>query len=270
MAKFPLFPRKKQTDLSREPFGENSGLLITLSDLTLLLLCGVVIWHVVDKQEALRQYALGPTPPISALPPLPPDVSMEVSSEAPSEETSLAPTFQQEDTIRTSSLVPVVNESLGRWEILKKEMDESIAASGLDDRVFIATTHNDLSIALKELVLFSPGKADLSAKVLPILEKVAALASKNPDLVLEVIGHTDDIPIATEEFPSNWELSTARATRVARGLVGVGVAANRISAQGYASFRPLVANTSNENRATNRRVEIRLYRKGTDENDANP
>jgi len=264
MAKSPLFPRKNLTRLPKEPLSENSGLLVTLSDLTLLLLCSVLIWHVVDKQEALRKYTLGSsaaTAPSSALPLPPPDAAMEFSP--------LLPTFQQEDTIRTASPVPA-EESLNRWEILKKEMEASVTGSGLDDRVLIASTRNELSIALKERVLFPRGKADLSADIFPVLEKVAALALNHPDLALEVLGHTDDVPIATAEFPSNWELSAARATRVARGLVREGVPSPRISVQGYASFRPFVPNTSDENRATNRRVEIRLYRQVKDENDANP
>lgn len=264
MAKSPLLLRKNLTSPPKELFSENSGLLVTLSDLTLLLLCCVVIWHVVDKQAALRQYTLASPAviaPASTLPSPSPDAAMEFSP--------IPPTFQQEDTILTASPVPSKG-SLDRWELLKREMEASVAGSGLDDRVLIATTRNDLSIALKEMVLFARGKADLSEGILPILEKVAALALNHPDLALEVLGHTDDVPIATAEFPSNWELSTARATRVARRLVGIGIAPTRISAQGYASFRPLVANSSDENRATNRRVEIRLYRRVKNGNDANP
>ncbi len=262
MAKSSLFLRKNLERPPRDPLSENSGLLVTFSDLTLLLLCGVVIWHVLDKKEALRQYALGSTPPISAIPAPVSDASLEFPA--------LVPTFQQEETVVTSASVPDDEGNMNRWELMRKEIDGSIAGSGLDDRVRIATTRNDLSIALKELVLFSPGKADLSRGVLPILKKVAALAQQNPDLSLEVLGHTDDVPIETAEFPSNWELSTARATRVARGLVGAGVSPDRVSAHGYASFRPHASNTTNENLATNRRVEIRLYRKGTDENGVNP
>jgi chemotaxis protein MotB len=268
MAKSSLFPRKNLPNFTRplrEPLSENSGLLVTLSDLTLLLLCAVVIWHVVDKQAALRQYTLGAsaaTTPASALPAPPSGAAIEFLP--------IAPTFQQEDTVLAASPVPIVDDNLNRWELLKKEIETSVAGSGLDDRVLIASTRNELSIALKETVLFSRGKADLNAGIFPILEKVAALALNHPDLALEVLGHTDDVPIATAEFPSNWELSTARATRVARGLVGAGVAPTRISVQGYASFHPLIANTSDENRATNRRVEIRLYRTIKDENDANP
>jgi chemotaxis protein MotB len=73
-----------------------------------------------------------------------------------------------------------------------------------------------------------------------------------------VAGHTDNTPIKTPQFPSNWELSTARAVNVAKYLIASGVTPERVSVQGYASYRPLRANTSSQNRQANRRVEITL------------
>jgi chemotaxis protein MotB len=263
MAKSPRFLRSNLNPSPKEPLSENSGLLVTLSDLTLLMLCGVVIWHVVDKQAALQQYTLGAAvSPISASALPAPSSNMDI------EFTPIPPTFQQEDAILANSPLPS-KEERNPWEALKEEMETAVVSNGLDDRVRITTAPEDLSILLKETVLFERGKADLNERIFPVLEKVATFSVHHPDLALEVLGHTDDIPIATAEFPSNWELSAARATRVARRLIEDGVSPTRISAQGYASFRPLVANTDEENRAANRRVEIRLYRREKDQNDKN-
>jgi chemotaxis protein MotB len=73
-----------------------------------------------------------------------------------------------------------------------------------------------------------------------------------------VEGHTDDIPISTEKFPSNWELSAQRAATVVRALADAGIAAQRLEAVGYADTRPLAANTSEDGRKENRRVSLFL------------
>jgi chemotaxis protein MotB len=93
------------------------------------------------------------------------------------------------------------------------------------------------------------------------LEKAAATLLQHADLSAAIGGHTDSLRIASAEFPSNWELSTARASRVARYLIAKGVHPARLSVQGYANFRPRESNSSALNRRANRRVEIRLWQK---------
>lgn len=102
---------------------------------------------------------------------------------------------------------------------------------------------------------FLPGSDELS----PIaLEAVRLLAGALKDRSVEIIidGHTDDLPIATERFPSNWELSAARAISVAETMVSSGIKGSRISAVGYADTRPLANNQESSGRVINRRVEI--------------
>lgn len=139
-------------------------------------------------------------------------------------------------------------------------MEQYVKETGLDQGIGIVSTQHELLVSLHDRVPFASGSADLRQEVLPILKKVATFVRRSSDLAVEILGHTDDIPISTRAFPSNWELSAARASRVARYLIEQGIAPARISTQGYASFRPLMPNTSAENRAVNRRVEIRLYR----------
>jgi chemotaxis protein MotB len=122
--------------------------------------------------------------------------------------------------------------------------------------VSIQKGRSGIIMTLSDKLLFSSGQAYLSAKAIPLLKKIAAMikALKTP---VEIQGHTDDVPIRNRDFSSNWELSTARAVNVLRYLTAVGgVDPTLVSAVGMASFQPVVANSSPENRSVNRRVEI--------------
>jgi chemotaxis protein MotB len=95
----------------------------------------------------------------------------------------------------------------------------------------------------------------------PLLAEVRSLVTASAKLHVEISGHTDDVPIRTAQFPSNLELSLARASRIAQELVGGDAALRtRISAAGYGEQRPIASNTDAEGRARNRRVEIHLTR----------
>lgn len=113
-------------------------------------------------------------------------------------------------------------------------------------------------IALPNDILFDSGKTKVKQEGKDALEKVAQVLATVPDRDFLVAGHTDDIPIKTREFPSNWELSTARAVEVVRFLITKGMTGKVLSAAGFAEFDPVVANDSTEHRAQNRRIEIVL------------
>ncbi|HLV00435.1 MAG TPA: flagellar motor protein MotB [Acidobacteriota bacterium] len=108
-------------------------------------------------------------------------------------------------------------------------------------------------------LLFESGRDDLNPDVKPQLRKIAELLMVRDNLTLQVEGHTDDVPINTARFRSNWELSAARAIAVIRFLIEeCGVPSSRLAAAGYADSRPLVKNDSPENRERNRRVEFKF------------
>jgi len=107
-------------------------------------------------------------------------------------------------------------------------------------------------------LLFGSGDATLSSGARPVLDELVTLFQTQPDLRIVVEGHTDNVPINTERFPSNWELSTARAAAVARYLIEQGVAPQRVQASGFADTRPLAAPGNPVDRATNRRVELTM------------
>ena len=105
-------------------------------------------------------------------------------------------------------------------------------------------------------VLFASGQATLSDDGATALDQVAAVLAQLPERVFQVEGHTDDVPIRTQRFPSNWELASARALGVTRRLIGGGVAPERISGASFGEHRPVASNETREGRAANRRIEI--------------
>ncbi len=115
-------------------------------------------------------------------------------------------------------------------------------------------------IVLTGDLLFDPGQAELKSQARQSLTSIAALLRRTPYMI-NVVGHTDDVPVHTARFPSNWELSMARAAIVARYLIDdMGLPANRFYVTGRASYQPELRNNSPANRAANRRVEIIITR----------
>nr|WP_282103606.1 flagellar motor protein MotB [Halomonas getboli] len=123
------------------------------------------------------------------------------------------------------------------------------------DGVSVERTHQGLTLRIEDRLLFDSGRARVTEGGRQVLSR---LAERLVDLggEISVEGHTDSLPIATSRFPSNWELSTGRASAVVRALAEAGVARDSLRAIGYADTRPLAANDDAEGRAANRRVEL--------------
>ncbi len=131
---------------------------------------------------------------------------------------------------------------------------------GLEESIDIAFTDKNLVMRLANAILFDTGSADIRPASMPLLLKVARVIKASRHLV-RIEGHTDDRPIHTRRFPSNWELSTARAVNVLRFLTQRGgVRPDKLSAAGYGKYQPLTDNDSAAHRARNRRVEIVFQR----------
>ena len=111
-------------------------------------------------------------------------------------------------------------------------------------------------VALATDVLFSSGSATLSADGKTAIGEVAQVLASIPDRKYQVEGHTDDVPIKTAQYPSNWELASGRALTVVKTMIEAGVPADRISGASFGESKPAVKNDSPEGRAANRRIEI--------------
>ena len=117
---------------------------------------------------------------------------------------------------------------------------------------------NRMIVRLGDKILFDPGKTDLKPEGKDALTQVTTVLKSLPNRNFQVAGHTDNIPIKSKRFRSNWDLSTARAVEVTNYMIGSGMEPKRLSAAGYADQSPVVANDSPENMAKNRRIEITL------------
>ncbi len=137
-----------------------------------------------------------------------------------------------------------------------EELEVLVGQSGFDDEIRISYSSEGLVMRLADYALFESGVADLSQEAMPLLEKIGTIIA-NTSYFVRIEGHTDNLPIYTEQFPSNWELSTTRAVNVLRYFNEIHqIPQQRLSAVGFAEFQPLVPNDSAERRAQNRRVEI--------------
>ncbi len=126
------------------------------------------------------------------------------------------------------------------------------------DKVEMLTTSNEVNLVIKDDVLFDEGSPDLKATGAAVLERIAQLLDQN-NYPVSVEGHTDNIPIHTAQFPSNWELSTFRATTVTRYFIDHGIAVDRLRAIGYADTHPIADNGTAAGRARNRRVSLVIH-----------
>ena len=115
-----------------------------------------------------------------------------------------------------------------------------------------------LLITVKDSALFDTGNANLKPEADKVLAGVANVLKTLPDYIIHIEGHTDNQPINTPIFPSNWELSAVRATKVLRFMLKQGIPAWRMTATGYADVEPIAPNNTAENRSMNRRVEFVL------------
>jgi chemotaxis protein MotB len=134
---------------------------------------------------------------------------------------------------------------------------------GLTGRVSVAVDNEGLAIQLEDRILFPSGIAALSPEGNGLVRKIAGLLGRIPERHVVVEGHTDDVPIATQRFASNWELAAARALEVRKTLSEAGVADQRLSIVAYADTRPAARPEEEPNveqrRRKNRRVVIRVY-----------
>lgn len=137
---------------------------------------------------------------------------------------------------------------------------EALRRQGIQQNLHVLEANAGVVIRLQDDVLFETGKADLRADAVPIIGRIASLLAQLRGYTVRVEGHTDNRPIATPEFPSNWELSTARALSVVRALIADGIDPHMLSAAGDGEFHPIETNDTPEGQAHNRRVEVVISR----------
>lgn len=158
----------------------------------------------------------------------------------------------QEDIMSRLSFVQNVRSVQKK---VTKSLKEYVQNAQMSQTVTIVQTKKGVSVRILDKMLFQPGSAEVLDQAKPLLDKLAAVIEESPYNIM-VEGHTDDIPISTALYPSNWELSTARAVSVVKYFLSKEVSAQRLSAAGYAENHPVTPNISAASREKNRRVEV--------------
>ncbi|MFH1146510.1 MAG: flagellar motor protein MotB [Pseudomonadota bacterium] len=133
---------------------------------------------------------------------------------------------------------------------------KTVSGTGAEKAVSVTANERGLVISIADKVFFDPGQAAIRDEVNPVLDKVAQALLKVPNHI-RIEGHTDNIPINTPQFPSNWELSSGRATSIIRHFLSkYPFDPKKLSAAGYGEYRPIASNSTQEGRLRNRRVDI--------------
>lgn len=173
--------------------------------------------------------------------------------------TAAAPVEAAATVVETAPAPPPVDPAVALREQVERALAPELAAGYLQ----LVEDPRGLVIEVPEAGAFDVGQADLAPEAQAMLSRIATMLTTLPNAV-RIEGHSDTTPIRTPQYASNWDLSTARATRVVAFLVTTaGLAPSRLSAAGYAEFRPRASNATAEGRARNRRVDLVLLNDAT-------
>jgi chemotaxis protein MotB len=174
----------------------------------------------------------------------------------------------REENARQAALVDELSKSKKKLEAAKADLEKRSAEYGQlaislqteieQGRVELSELKGKLTVKMKDKILFASGSATVGKDGLAALAKVAEALRGVTGKVIRVEGHTDNVPTGGAPWPSNWELSSARALAVVRALQDKGVDPTRLAAAGYAEFQPIAENETPEGRSMNRRIEIVL------------
>ena len=146
-------------------------------------------------------------------------------------------------------------------EEIASEVEEFVFKNKLAGKVEVSSDERGAIVTLSDTVMFPPGKSRMTYTGDEIIKQVFDIL-KQFSYQVKIEGHTDNVPMNTQQYPSNWELSAARAAEVARKLVKAGFNPTNLSIEAFAQYRPKVPNDSRQGRATNRRIEI-VYQRGS-------
>jgi len=236
--------------------------LITMTDVMSLLLVFFVMFFVITKKKAqaeiekLRQTRINVVATTA-----PADVS-EASFGAISETKS--GTKESQEKTYNAAQFQKPSPALGvdmtvEGEKIKSELDAAFKGLDVSNDVRVRAKSEEVVITINNGIIFHLADAGIGSEVYPILKKIAGIIVTYPSFKIEIDGHTDNMPISTPKYPSNWELSAARAMSVLKYFIDEeGIDSGRFYVKGNGGEQPVAPNDTDENRSLNRRVEIRL------------
>ncbi|MFZ3371454.1 MAG: OmpA family protein, partial [Desulfitobacteriaceae bacterium] len=237
--------------------------LLTYSDLiTLLMIFFIVLYSMsnIDAQkframaDSLNKAMGGGTP-----------AKMEISTDLTGP--AVIPQYANKPQTDTADTTPDNKTSSGNAtqesltiEQIKQNLDKYAKDNGVQTTLVSSIEERGLVVSIKDTLLFDSGSSVVTPKAHEILNKISKVLSVAVNYI-KVEGHTDNVPINTAHFPSNWDLSVIRATNVLQIMAGEGgISPDRLSATGYGEYRPLSSNSDEAGRAKNRRVDLVILR----------
>lgn len=266
---------------NREPEAEKENSerwLLTYSDLITLLMIFFVVLYSMSKVDADRFQAIAESLNKALGGGIPAKMEMADSPVGPSIFTTGSPssnstvpgkdTDPDNTTNADSDNTNGENISTGQGnneaetmsiEGIKAKLDKFAADNGIQTKLVSSMEERGLVVSIQETLLFESGSADINAKARDILRNISTVLASAPNQI-RVEGHTDNVPIHTAQFPSNWELSVIRATNVVQILQNEGIRPSRLSAAGYGEYRPIALNDNAEGHGKNRRIDLVILR----------
>ncbi|MFO7752123.1 MAG: flagellar motor protein MotB [Desulfobacteraceae bacterium] len=242
-------PRPAPSEDQQQKKGKKKGgdWLMTYADLVTLLMCFFVLLFAMSttQQETYKELVKSLRSALGA---------QRIPETGTREGLTMRPVPSEEptDTEKVDELGGMIEKEMDE---IVSEVRELVMFNKLGGMVTVSKTELGVVITMSDLLLFKKGGTQLAPRGRDILEK-ASTVLKRFAYHIKIKGHTDNSPINTQCFPSNWELSGARAGTVVRILVDNGIDPNLISAEGYAQYHPVATNDTEKGRARNRRVEI--------------
>ncbi|RNC29585.1 MAG: Motility protein B [Candidatus Dichloromethanomonas elyunquensis] len=246
--------------------------LITYSDLITLLMIFFIIMYSMSQVDAAKFRAVADSLNVTLGGGTPSKVDLATSSSGP----SFIDSGSNSQVPGQSSKPPVItqmnpentpSEGSGQNDLetltiegIKTKLDQFAAENNIQTKLVSSIEERGLVVSIQDTLLFASGSADITSAAQNILKKISTVLKASPNYI-KVEGHTDNLPIHTAQFPSNWELSVLRATNVLQilGTEG-GIDSQRLSATGYGEYRPVADNKTEAGRAANRRVDLVILR----------
>jgi chemotaxis protein MotB len=242
--------------------------LVSYADFITLLFAFFVVMYSISQVNQSKYRVLSETFE-HAFPSTTPTTNPSTRKTAATEDSVINPIQVGEPSLSpASSVVDVRNENTGQLDSENRDafaeiselFTERFADLIRDELVTVSSNELWLKIEMKDSILFTSGSADPSLQAQVIFDEIALVLKDYPNPV-QVEGHTDNVPINSARYPSNWELSSARASAIVKWLATKGVEPTRLSAVGFGEFQPLTDNNSAGSRAQNRRVALMIARK---------
>lgn len=219
--------------------------MLTYGDLVTLLMCFFVLLFAMSSTDAQKFEALM--------------VSFQGSAGILPGGTSMSQAAMQFDGMPEKNTSVSSSVQLDSMEQLKEEIKNQLNKSSEGSNISLNIEARGLVIRFPDNVLFDSGSASVKNEALPTLKAIGGILLESSYNMshIRVEGHTDNVPIKTSQFPSNWELSTDRATNVVKLLINdAKINPNRLSASGYGEYKPIASNSDASGRSKNRRVDI--------------